>query len=67
MKFGSIHRRLRLFDRRVVPALIPAKESLEYPLLSELFSLDRLDKHGEALARLHPETHAAHRERWRAR
>ena len=33
--------------------VLPAIEPLEYPLLSELFSIDRLDKHGEALARLH--------------
>jgi cellobiose phosphorylase len=29
------------------------QETLEYPLLSDLFSIDQLDKQGEALARLH--------------
>jgi len=30
-----------------------AQETLEYPLLSDLFSLDQLNKHGEAMARQH--------------
>ena len=40
-------------NRHVVMPFLPAKEKVEYPLLSELFSIDQLDKHGEAMARSH--------------
>ena len=53
MKIGLIPRRLTFFNRRVALSLSAPIETLEYPLLSDLFSNDQLDKQGEALARLH--------------
>ncbi|MDD5675399.1 MAG: hypothetical protein PHC61_14610 [Chitinivibrionales bacterium] len=38
---------------RSAPPPPSAQEALEYPLLSDLFSLEQLDKHGEAQARQH--------------
>jgi cellobiose phosphorylase len=42
-----------LFNKGIILPVLAEKETQEYPLLSELFSIDQLDKHGEAMARLH--------------
>lgn len=44
-----------LFFRRnrLAAATLPEKETIIYPPLSELFSIDQLDKHGETMAHMH--------------
>ena len=44
---------LTFFNRRAALSLPTVQETLEYPLLSDLFSIDQLGKHGETMARLH--------------
>ena len=53
MKITAIPQWLFLFKKRLPLPALPEKETPEYPLLSELFSIDQLDKHGEEMARLH--------------
>ena len=63
MNFSSLYRSLGFFSRRTIPDLPVIEETLEYPLLSDIFSRDQLDTHGEAMARLHRIDHRRAREK----
>jgi len=53
LKIGIPYRRAFFFNRRDGLALPVEQDTFEYPLLSDLFSIDQLDKQGEAMARQH--------------
>jgi len=50
VKIGPINLRRLLINTRTSPVLPSSQETVEYPLLSDLYSSDQLDKHGEAMA-----------------
>jgi cyclic beta-1,2-glucan synthetase len=56
-----------LINTRIVSASPSALETVEYPLLSDLYSSDQLDKHGEAMARIHEPDRRSGREKLLAR
>jgi len=53
LRISSLYRRLSFFNRRAALPFFAVRETSEYPLLSDLYSSDRLDKQGEIMARLH--------------
>ncbi len=53
MKMHLNRRRKALFKEHTGPDRLTGENSLEYPLLADLFSIEQLEKHGEAIARLH--------------
>jgi cyclic beta-1,2-glucan synthetase len=53
LKTGLFRRSLGKLNEKIEAFGVDRQNTLEYPLLSDLFSIDKLERHGESMARVH--------------